>query len=42
MVNSPPEQNAASSDESHATMPVIPRRIPEDMIAPVARYLAGR
>ncbi|MDQ0839070.1 hypothetical protein QFZ54_002854 [Sphingomonas faeni] len=28
--------------ESQATMPVIARRIPEDMIDPLARYLAGR
>jgi len=30
------------SRKSQSTMPVIARRIPEDMIDPLAQYLAGR
>ena len=36
------ENNVIDARKSHATMPVIARRIPKDMIEPVARYLAGQ
>ncbi len=36
------EKEVVDARKSQATMPVIARRIPEDMIDPVARYLAGR
>jgi cytochrome c553 len=36
------EDNVVDARKSHATMPVIARRIPEDMIDPLARYLAGQ
>ena len=36
------DETVVDARKSHATMPVIARRIPEDMIEPVARYLAGR
>ncbi len=35
------EKEVVDARKSHATMPVIARRIPEDMIGPVAAYLAG-
>jgi cytochrome c553 len=35
------EEEVVDARKSHATMPVIARRIPEDMIDPLARYLAG-
>lgn len=35
------EENVVDARKSQATMPVIARRIPEDMIDPIARYLAG-
>ncbi len=36
------EETVVDARKSQATMPVIARRIPEDMIDPLARYLAGR
>ena len=36
------DKTVVDARKSHATMPVIARRIPEEMIEPVARYLAGR
>ncbi|GAA0674349.1 cytochrome c553 [Sphingomonas insulae] len=36
------EDNVVDARKSHATMPVIARRIPKDMIDPVARYLSGQ
>lgn len=36
------DEAVVDARKSQATMPVIARRIPEDMIEPVARYLAGR
>lgn len=36
------DDTVVDARKSHATMPVIARRIPEEMIDPVARYLAGR
>ncbi len=36
------EKDVVDARKSQATMPVIARRIPEDMVEPVARYLAGR
>ena len=35
------DKNVVDARKSHATMPVIARRIPKDMIDPIARYLAG-
>ncbi|KQM13248.1 cytochrome C [Sphingomonas sp. Leaf24] len=35
------EKEVVDARKDQATMPVIARRIPEDMIEPVARYLAG-
>ena len=35
------EKEVVDARKSHATMPVIARRIPEDMIEPLAAYLAG-
>ncbi|MGP7795040.1 c-type cytochrome [Sphingomonas sp. CLY1604] len=35
------DKNVVDARKSHATMPVIARRIPHDMIDRVARYLAG-
>ena len=35
------EKEVVDARKSHATMPVIARRIPEEMIAPLAAYLAG-
>ncbi|MEH3157926.1 MAG: c-type cytochrome [Sphingomonas taxi] len=35
------EETVVDARKSHATMPVIARRIPEEMIDPLARYLAG-
>jgi len=35
------EEEVVDARKSHATMPVIARRIPEEMIDPLARYLAG-
>jgi len=35
------DDTVVDARKSHATMPVIARRIPEAMIAPLARYLAG-
>ena len=35
------DKNIVDARKSHATMPVIARRIPKDMIDPIARYLAG-
>ncbi len=36
------DDTVVDARKSHATMPVIARRIPDDMIDPLARYLAGR
>lgn len=36
------EKEVVDARKDQATMPVIARRIPEDMIEPVARYLAGQ
>lgn len=36
------EENVVDARKSHATMPVIARRIPKDMIDPIARYLSGQ
>jgi cytochrome c553 len=36
------DDTVVDARKSHATMPVIARRIPADMIDPVARYLAGQ
>ncbi|MCP3736246.1 c-type cytochrome [Sphingomonas sp. RP10(2022)] len=36
------EETVVDARKSHATMPVIARRIPEAMIDPLARYLAGQ
>jgi len=36
------DETVVDARKSHATMPVIARRIPEEMIDPLARYLAGR
>ncbi len=36
------EETVVDARKSHATMPVIARRIPDAMIDPLARYLAGR
>ncbi|PZO76864.1 MAG: cytochrome C [Sphingomonas taxi] len=36
------DETVVDARKSQATMPVIARRIPEDMIDPLARYLAGR
>jgi len=36
------EKEVVDARKSHATMPVIARRVPEDMIDPLARHLAGR
>jgi cytochrome c553 len=36
------EEEVVDARKSQATMPVIARRIPEDLIEPVARYLAGK
>jgi cytochrome c553 len=35
------EKEVVDARKSHATMPVIARRIPEEMIEPLAAYLAG-
>ncbi|WP_343525705.1 c-type cytochrome [Sphingomonas sp.] len=35
------DKNVVDARKSHATMPVIARRIPKEMIEPLARYLAG-
>ena len=35
------DETVVDARKSHATMPVIARRIPEEMIDPLARYLAG-
>ncbi|MEG3091741.1 c-type cytochrome [Sphingomonas sp. PB1R3] len=35
------DKNIVDARKSHATMPVIARRIPKDMIDPIAHYLAG-
>ncbi|WP_085808852.1 c-type cytochrome [Sphingomonas sp. TZW2008] len=35
------DKNVVDARKSHATMPVIARRIPEEMIEPLARYLAA-
>lgn len=35
------DRDVVDARKSHATMPVIARRIPEDMIEPLAVYLAG-
>jgi len=36
------DETVVDARKSQSTMPVIARRIPEDMIDPLARYLAGR
>lgn len=36
------DDTVVDARKSHATMPVIARRIPEEMVDPLARYLAGR
>ncbi|MBD8619846.1 c-type cytochrome [Sphingomonas sp. CFBP 13728] len=36
------DETVVDARKSQTTMPVIARRIPEDMIDPLARYLAGR
>ncbi|RYD18417.1 MAG: cytochrome c, partial [Lysobacteraceae bacterium] len=36
------DETVVDARKSQATMPVIARRIPEDMIDPLAQYLAGR
>jgi len=35
------DETVVDARKSQATMPVIARRIPEEMIDPLARYLAG-
>ena len=35
------DKEVVDARKSHATMPVIARRIPEEMIEPLARYFAG-
>ena len=35
------DDTVVDARKSHATMPVIARRIPEEMIDPIARYLSG-
>ena len=35
------DETVVDARKSHATMPVIARRIPDEMIDPLARYLAG-
>ena len=35
------DDTVVDARKSHATMPVIARRIPEEMVDPLARYLAG-
>jgi cytochrome c553 len=36
------DETVVDARKSQATMPVIARRIPEDMIDPIAAYLAGK
>ena len=36
------DDTVVDARKNHANMPVIARRIPDDMIDPLARYLAGR